>query len=361
MVLTESKLNSYEIREWHRNLSTCAAGLDDTKSWYLLVRHAKFDKRRQLNGRLRLAYDYYEMAEILRMMAKQASGDDLPAEDEYFGGGHREWKSRAFGVDVITFAERLVLKRILRDFDLDAAYRGYWFVEGATEVGFFAELSRSSGLDLGRRGVAMINLGGGGDITQRRKETKGRLRGSRQFVEQLKGFKADEVFTFITADDDPGIAEGLASLRGQDLLTAGFAMWKGDFEEGNFTTDELISVVHQCAGVEINDQTLVTTAEVEDERKKSDNSGRLKSLGKAVEDVARRKSRLEQFGKGEEWGEALAKYALEHPQLNGSLRPAIQAWNTALSMTYSDFKGTLDRFEPDGNGDMVPKKNTESP
>lgn len=359
--LTDFNCRLEEIRTWHRQLSTRAVGLDDAEHWYLLMRHANFDSRRRLKGRLKLAYDYYEMAEILRMLLWQASGEVLPAEDEYFGGGHKEWKSRAYGVEDIDFAERLVLKRILRDFDLDAAYRAFWFVEGDTEVGFFVEFSNASGLDLEQRGVALVNLGGGGDIAQRRKETAQRLRGARQFVEVLNRLKADEVFTFVTADDDDGIEEGLESLRRQGLLTAGFVKWRGDFEEGNFKTDELIHVIHQLASLQANDEALVTTAEVEKERQRIDNSGRIKSLGKAVEDVARRKPGLEQFGKSEEWGKSLAKYALEHPQLNGSLRPAVQAWHRALRMTYSDFKGTLDRFELDATGDMTPRRNTPSP
>ena len=352
-VMSRCGVSAEMVKDWHRIMSVSALRLDDAERWYLLMRHASFEQRDRLRGNLRLAYDYYEIAELLRSLLLDATGERLRAEDEYFGAGHRLWKANVFGAEEINFAERLVLKRILRDYGLDAAYRGFWFVEGDTEVGFFRRFSEGAGVDLEARAVALVNLGGGGDITQRRREVAGRLRGARGFVETLQKWKADEVFTFVSADDDPGIEGGLQFLRNQELLTAGFVKWKGDFEEANFTVDELIAVVMGFMDVTKDQEISITASEVEAERRKADGSGRVKPLGKALEDVARRKPGLEHFSKSAEWGQALAEHALEHEQIGGEPRPAVMAWQRAMSMSRANFKFTLARYECDSEGNPV--------
>lgn len=355
--LHKAELEPAEVKEWHRRLSTTAhLRKDDAEAWFLLIRHASFDKRDKLKGMLRVAHDYYEMAELLRLLLKDATGEKLPAEDDYQSGGY--WKTQVYGVQEINYLDRRVLKQITREFGLDAAYRGYWFVEGDTEAGFFRTFADAEGLTLEHRAIAIINLGGGGDVTERRKEVAGRLRGARQFVELLRRLTADQVFTFLTVDDDPGIEEGLQSLRNQELFSAGFVKWNGDFEEGNFTITELIEVVRRFIGSG-TDGEVFTEAEIQAEKSKEDGSGRPKSLGKALADVVRRKRGFEQFSKSEGWGKALAEYALEHPELDGTLRPAIEALDRAQSMSYADFARTVSDLECNATGHLVPRQAEE--
>ena len=347
--MAESPLSVEKIKKWHESLSSAAGIINNAEKWYLLMRHAGFDKRDKLRGKTRLAFDFYEMAESLRILLT-LGGQKLPAEDDYFGSGGY-WKKSFYGVENIDFAKRVVLKRLLREYHIDASYKLYWFVEGPTEVGFIQAFSEATGTNIEELGIAVINLGGTGDITRIRKEVGKRLKGAQAFVEQLRRLNADEVFTFVTADDDQGISEGLESLRRQKLITAGFVKWKGDFEESNFATAELIEVLQRIAGRPVT----ITLTEIEAERKKRNKAALPKALGDALEAVAQRKNGLEQFAKNEKWGKELANYALEHPNLGNELRPIIKAFQRVVFGAECDFRGTLDNLECNSSGDMVAK------
>lgn len=327
------------LKHWHEGLSGDATILDPAETWYLVIRHAKFTRRESLRGDLRLAYDFYEIAELLRLAYHDVCGLWLPGEDDYFDASGGAWKTQAYGVKQIDFRQRLVLKRILRGFGLDPSYKGIWIVEGDTEVGFVREFAQLSGLNLESAGIALVNLGGAGNLATVRSRARKELRRT-GFTDLLQRLRDDEVFVFATVDDDPGTKDALDGLSRRGLLTAGSRMWR-EFEEANFTATELVIVVRHSMSVEHDLGTQITETELSIECSKLDQSGRKKTLGAAVLDIASKKPGMEQAHKSEDWGAALARQAIAHPMIDGHLRPIIEAFRWAWKMSYVDFASTV--------------------
>jgi len=297
-------------------------------------------KRDELRGRLRLAYEYYEMAEILRLLLRRATGEDLPIENDY---GAEPWAASTRKTKT-TAADRLVLKRNLRNFGLDGGYRGHWFVEGHTEEAFFRELCQLNNVDLEQAGISLTNLGGRGQIAKRLP--------SHTFMAELRRHLLEEIFVYITVDDDEGIRQGLETLRHAGLLSAGYTRWSDDFEGSNFSDQELVSVVLGITGA--RGTVSFSTSDVAKAR--IDKSGQTRPTGKALEVAAGRYSPLRGFAKGTRWGKGLARFAQSHPELNGARRQALEIFELALSMSWADFAGTVENMECGADGKLVSRK-----
>ena len=334
-------------RDGYERLAIEAHRIDDVWQWYLLLRSAAIQRRDSSRGNVRLAHDFCEMAEMLRLFLRDAAGETTLREDEYIGGPYREWQRERYGIGNGGMPDRIGLKRLARDFGLDGSYKGFWYVEGDTEFGFFNRLSRGYGFDLDELGIQLINLGGTGKIEQLRKDVRKRLSNPNEVRQTAKALQADEVFTFLTIDDDSGIAEALKEPEVRALFTAGVMKWDGDFEWANFTFTELMDAASRMQSVESDEVSSGDVIkEIKSERTKLDGTGRPKSFGKAFEDAIVRRTGFESFSKGIRWGETLADLVLESQVDRDSERPALVALRRALSMTYADFSLTLERSRP---------------
>ena len=344
--LNDSLLDASALMGWHQRLSVEASLIDDTREWYLLIRRADYSKRDRLRGNARLAHDFYEMAEMIRTFLKDAYGRSVPREDEYRAGPYRDWQRKRYGLEDSRLGDRLSLKRLAQDFGLDGSLKGLWFVEGETEMEFFTRLALGFGYDLNALGIKLMNLGGTGRIERIRKVARDRLKDQKDVEQFARALRDEEVFTFLTIDDDPGVKESLEPLEVQALFTASTVVWEGDFEKGNFSVDELIEAACSMQNAEIGESDRVRLREdIESERENMDGSGRPKALGRAFEDTILREAGFETFGKGVKWGEALADLVLKRQDGVQSNRPAVAALRRALSMIYADFLLTLEKSE----------------
>ena len=342
-VFDSSGMSVTEAVDWHQQLSLTAYEIDDTREWHLLLRRASYSKRDRLRGDTRLAHEFYEMAEMLRLLLNDVGQDNIPREDEYTGR-RPEWQIERYGLADRNTVSRMGLKRLTRDFRLDGSYRGFWYIEGATEKAFFSKMAQGLGYDLQELGIRLVNLSGGGQIEQIRKDVIRKLNKANEIDLPTEALSSDEVFTYLTIDDDDGIANVLNNPNVSSLFTTGVRIWKGDFEGGNFEVDELIRAA--CAMMDIEYKT-VNTQEVKRlcslERKKKDGAGKPIACGKAFENAIRRYKGFEQFSKGPLWGEALAKFVLEQGDPYIPERDAIAALQVALQMTYADFTLTVEK------------------
>ena len=66
-LLEDHSLTVEQLTECRRQILFDAFDVDPAQQLYLLLRSMPFEQRDQFRGRLRLAYDLYEMAEIIRM------------------------------------------------------------------------------------------------------------------------------------------------------------------------------------------------------------------------------------------------------------------------------------------------------
>ena len=334
-VLNDTGLDVPVVKKWHNKMSVEAHRIDDTRDWYMLIRNASFRKRDRLRGSSRLAHDFYEMAEMLRMFLIDSVHETIPLEDEYIGGPRPEWQKQRYGLANGTTIGRTGLKRLTRDFGLDGSYRVFWYVEGETEMAFFTKLAEGFDHDLHELGIRLMNLGGTGRIEQLRAIVRKRLKNPNEVEQTAKAFSSDEVFTFLTIDDDHGISKSVDLPDVQRLFTGGIVVWDGDFEEANFTIPELIRAACRISDVEpdaVNHREI--EEEIERQRARMDGTGRRRSFGKAFEDAVSCQLR---FSKGAKWGRALAEVVLERKDLNDIACPAVDALRKAFMMTFSDF------------------------
>jgi hypothetical protein len=299
------------------------------------VQHANREDRKRLRGDALAAHELYDQAETLRRYLEAFHDCRLYEEDDYRSGPQSQWvKRERYGTERAADADRQALWRIVRDFGLDAQVRATWFLEGDTEVAFFARLAELEGIDLVGSGLVLYNLRG-----NRGHERNPVLR------HLLQQHRANGAFAFIALDRDPqgGTThiKDLKRMARQGLLTAGFRIWDPDFEEANFSLAELATAAKSFA--QIQGSTIVITP--------TDISNRMQqrhhAAGKAIEGLLAMHRVFE--GKGEDWGRCLADVAHGDPKD----RPAFEVLNRLLRARWSDFDGTIEYLVVDDHGRLV--------
>ena len=196
-----------------------------------------------------------------------------------------------------------------------------WYVEGHTE---YYAIIESVG-DPQKFGVELVNLRGN--------IKSGRDNAALKLEEWLMEDKALRRFSIISFDLD--VPENMKAIRRQvqmDNIVGSISPHNPDFEFANFSVKELVEVAagidesHGCSG------DAVRKANWDDVK-----------TGRAFEETYRKVSnRTPGKLKGEEWGRALAKYALEHPNRvdDGGKRPFWRDIRAALLGLFSNYDST---------------------
>lgn len=140
--LEEASLSIDEVKKWRSIVLWEAHKLDPADHWYLLIRSADFSRRDQLQGSLRLAYDFYEIAELLRLYITDVSGH--PVSKEWDAGGHPDtpWAKRLYGVDEINLGSRELLRALIRQYGLDPSFRVRWMVKAIPKKGLLRPIAK---------------------------------------------------------------------------------------------------------------------------------------------------------------------------------------------------------------------------
>jgi len=342
------------IEHWYRELAIQAALADPLEAFRPLIRHASRDKRAYLKGAALWADKLYDTAEVLRRYAELYHGCTWIEEDDARHGPRGAVvKQVLYGAPRTGDFDRTVFRRLVRDHDLDPQARMTWFVEGETEMAFVPHWAELHGIDLGRAGIEMMNVRGVGGITS------DRLR------ELLERYGREEAFAFISLDEedrrrDPR-GEHLRTLRkyARDrLLITGYRVWHPDFEQANFTFEELAGVANALA-VEKGASVRLTADVIQNEMNRPNRPN--KTVFKAITDLWGRA----QFyvGKGEELGRALAAWAVAHPAppavAEEGLRPIESCIWFLLRTGWRDYPLTSQRTKVDANGQVVERPVTE--
>src|SRR6266487_530085 len=151
------QLTINRLEEVRRQLCLDAESLDPNTNVHVMLRLAKGESRRKLEGRLGGAMHLKTMAEIFRRATESAHNVTLPEEDE-IGSGMMplNLKKDLYGSNRLLDGNDYAVNEFIRQFRLDYGMHVRWYVEGDTEYYGLKHLFA----ELGVRYVDLVNLRG---------------------------------------------------------------------------------------------------------------------------------------------------------------------------------------------------------
>lgn len=293
--LAEHSVTVERLTEWREKMLFNAGICDPAGDFYLLLRSMPFDQRAKFKGQLRLAYDFYELAEVIRLFLEQVSDKAVLKEWDPTGTPEAQWVERIYGSQP-KFGSPSFLRPVIRHFGLDPAYRVQWLVEGETEEAFVLQYAERLGADI-QEFVSIRNFGGHGELSRKLNSVDA----------ALKAASNEQCFVTLTFDDDiRGLRSRVEGLVGGGLVNMRFVLNEPDFELENFTFEQLVSVATTWAAclsqpVALSQEVLVQ--EVKD-RIQSKNFG----FHKSFNDILHCHGEQFKLSKGTEWGKRLADH-----------------------------------------------------
>jgi len=282
-----------QIKDWREQIAVEARRLDPLRNWYLLVRYAAYHKRKKLAGDALFAQDCYEIVEVLGRFLEELTGERQYGPDDLLNGRRGEWKKSVYGAEV-DFVNRDVLKKIIYEYSLDYDYKVLLFVEGDTEFEAVPIIARALGIPFASLGIRLEKLGGYTELSLRR-------------IEKLLQYaKKDGLKAYIIVDNHPDVKKYVENLIIRDDLPVEgdkVCIWDIDFEEDNFTIDELIEAAKRVA---TKDKASISlTAEMIKEKRKREPK---KGIGDMLIDLCREQTyTLSKAKLGEELGHMIAE------------------------------------------------------
>ena len=293
-LLDKHSISIEHLSEWREKILSQAYLSDPSPDLYLLLRSMPIEQRQRLRGSLRLAYDLYEIAEIVRLFLEQVTNQPVTKEWGPTDSPGMPWVERNYGSQP-QFGEPPFLRQVIRSYGLDPAYRARWLVEGATEEGFIVRYAERLGADI-REFVSIRDFGGDGAFQKKQAAIDSDLEAARR----------EQCFVTLTFDDEPATRRRLDGLLNKGLVNLPFTLNEPDFELENFTIDQLVTVATNWASdlkKPINMCPAELTQRVE---------GRICQKGidfqKALNDVLCTAGEEYKLSKGIEWGERLADH-----------------------------------------------------
>lgn len=294
-LLVDHGLTADTVARWRHRLLLNTHLRDPASELYLLLRSMPFDRRDRLRGSLRLAYDLYEIAEVMRLFLEEI--DHVPVHKEWDPRGSPDSKGieRFYRIQP-RFGDPEFLRPLVRQHGLDPGLRVLWLVEGDTEEGFIQQYALRLGIDLNSY-VDLRNAGGDGAFKKQQAVLDGELESARR----------EQQFTTVTFDESQSVRDRLKSLIKRELISLRFTVNNPDFEIQNFTLSQLVEV---SLAWSVDEKCPVSCDRVQfslDVEKRMHHKG----LGfeKAFNDVAFQSNETFRLSKGHEWGMRLAHFS----------------------------------------------------
>jgi len=230
-----------ELIELRKGIAIRGTLLDPNRDFYMLFRNMPFRQREKLRGEARVAWEYYETAEILGLFLHDLTGESQPQVDDLWGGG--EFKERLYGIPAqeIDYRTGNVLPALTRRLGIDVRPRVLWLAEGKTEVAFIEGYCQALGIDMQSQGVECDHISG---INHAKDPI---------LISRLKQAIKSGTAIVVTIDDEVGaddIERLLRQLSGSNMrryladldteaAVFGVYVWPSNFENENFTTEQL--------------------------------------------------------------------------------------------------------------------------
>ena len=232
-----------DVKKIRANLARRGENLDPNREFYLLLRHIPYERRQKLKHKARLAWDYYELAEMMGWFLSDATGEVQPQTDDLTRGG--TWKRRFYGIasEDIDYDSANVLRRILQDLTLDITPHLLLIVEGESEAAFINEWSEQNSIDFDLLGVQIMILDGIPDLNAKRTRNaviEARKMGMGVIVVVDHELAAEKrLQKWVSEGLLPRIFD-VSALDGPNPPWGGL-IWKPCFEDANFSLDELLA------------------------------------------------------------------------------------------------------------------------
>lgn len=230
-----------EIREAYMQWSASAAYLDPMENWYLLARNIRYERRMKLKGDALLAQNLYDVAMMLKWLYENATGSKLPEPDEVLDLTGGKWKTEWYGARDV-FEDRKARLKLLTEYGLNPVYSVHLILEGLTEREFTRIVAPALGLDFESLDVHIDDLGGVDKVDPGRIE------------EMLRHVVDEGGVAYVILDNDQRVTEHIEDLKktsgpnGRPLLRGEFVtIWKGEFEDDNFTLEEIAAAFNRLA------------------------------------------------------------------------------------------------------------------
>ncbi len=290
-----------DVKNLYIHWAAQTQGVDPMDDWYLLVRNVPYEKRRKLKGTALLAQDFYEIALILKAAYEGATGEQLPQVDDVTDAGGGEWKVRWYGTRNV-FEERQARLQLLTEYGLNPVVKVHLILEGTTERVVIEKLAVRFNLNLENSGIELHVLEGVGNL---------RLENLRLLLWHAVN---EGAVGYVLVDDDEGVRDHIDDLlrkagpSGQPLLRRELhRIWKGEFEEENFTTQDVASAFNQLAE-SLGSRIRISSDELE--KRLVSSAGKPKKVTKALKAFSWEKQDFDFEGHREEFAGLLAQIVL---------------------------------------------------
>ena len=332
-----------EVRTRREDLGFSADSLDGNRNIQVLLRLMLRQHLEKVKGSLGGAMRFLSMAEIIRRAAEDAFSEHLAEEDEI---GPGQWMAGArkmlYGSERVFDAERRDLRDYMALLGLDFGTKVRCYVEGDTEMGALSHATAGAGH------VELINLAG--QVIEKRRK-------GLAFVDGLTNDLNARVFSVILLDQDRSeFVKAVKKAAREKRFFGRYFLCDPDFEFGNFANRELVDVALSLTKV---DELDASAREAMRMRLHADTATATvnSQLWSALDSEG-----IHDIGKSEQWGRALMKYAIEHPQRSstgdrvGDDRPIIEAARLILRTRDAGFMRSIAELDVDAEtGKLVPK------
>lgn len=294
------RISVEEINGIRSELCQAAELLDSNKMVHVLLRLMSAHERLKLRDNLGACMQFRSMAEIIRRSAEEATGENLPEEDEIgFGTWVPGARKTVYGAERITeaFLDSYNVKprQFITSMGLDYGTKIRCYLEGDTEIGALTCAVRPG------CGIEFINLRG--QVLERRGK-------GLSFIDSLRRDRQSQVFSIVLLDmDSDDNIRALKRASEDDEIFVRFFLSDPDFEFHNFTADELLDVYFsQAIGESPRNQACSEIASLVQNAKS----------GKEFFEILRKNGNPDAHkGKGQSWGKALMNFASSNPMTSG--------------------------------------------
>lgn len=280
--------NNEEWKQIHDNTMFFSKILDKNTELKTLITLMRSEDQKRIIGKIGISLIAREVAQLIRYAAYD-NNFELP-EEQYseISRYTPQYFLYSKGSKKIVNGTRENKLKFVRGFGLDFSISARLYVEGETEYYCFKKAFEKFGF------VEIINLKG--NFCQ--KAGKGL-----SFIESLQNDKKSHIYSIIVldGDEDDNIRAVKQAVK-KECFLGQFFISKPDFELQNFSIEELCKIVKIHTGVLIN----------------VDDFKNINSIKTFFNKIERQYPDLNRFSKGQEWGEVLYKYSIEHPKTNPS-------------------------------------------
>lgn len=272
-VLRESGFTIEQIKEWRFRFAAQTHFIDPLSNWYILAHHISYSKREKLKGDALLAQDYYEIIDILGHFLTDLSGEKQLDADDLLDGRQGRWKKEWYGREV-DYKNREVLQKVLTEYGINPQDKLLLIVEGPTEYEAIPIIAQAMGINFDQLGIRMLPLGGAGETAKKR---------SKKLLEYLN---LTDTQPYIILDNDQNVEGHLKTLEKAKLIPPNnYRIWEREFEEDNFSDEEVLQQVIQQAK-ERSSNLEISTEMIEKERQAKQKEGKQSYLTTILEKIA---------------------------------------------------------------------------